>query len=176
MKKFVWMIVLVLAVSFVFAACGEKEEPIKDDGGTTTAGGEVTTEPTAYQPVMFGDLEYLITKAEVVKESTIGGIAMGEEAGKVYVHVAYTVKNNGASEVDYNSVLAGGKLYLAPDTTVDNELFADGVLNEKLAPGKELKGEFFFKVDGDANFTITGLKMEINSLDFLGNSKAEFTL
>ncbi len=176
MKKFVWMIVLVLAVSFMVAACGEKEEPKKDDGGTTTTGGEVKTEPTAYQPVKFGELEYLITKAEVKPQLTLGGIAMGEEAGKVYVHVTYTVKNNGTAEVDYNSVLAGGKLYIAPDKTVDNELLADGVLNEKLAPGKELKGEFFFKVDGDEKFSITGLKMEINSLDFLGNTKAEFIL
>lgn len=175
MKRFVWMIVLVLAVSFVFVACGEKEEPKKEDAGTTTA-DEVKTEPAAYQTVKFGDLEYLVTKAEVTPQLTLGGISMGDEAGKVYVHVVYNVKNNGAAEVEYNSVLAAGKLYVAPDKPVDNELFADGVLNEKIAPGKELEGEFFFKVDGDDKLNITGMKMEINPLDIFQSSKAEFTL
>lgn len=47
MKKIAWLLVLVLAVSMTFVACGgENKEPIKDDKVVTDdkAGTEVKTE------------------------------------------------------------------------------------------------------------------------------------
>jgi hypothetical protein len=163
------MMVILLAVSMAFAACGAKEEPKTDGGGATTENG-------AYEAVKLNDVEITVDRVEVVKQVKLGGIEMDEEEGTAYVHVAYSVKNTGTKEITYNSVLASGKLSVTSELIVDNELFADGLLNESLPTGKQVTGEFYFKVSGDETFNYAGMKLEISSYDLLTPGKVEIVL
>lgn len=183
MKKIAWLLVLVLAVSMTFVACGgENKEPIKDDKVVTDdkAEKEVKTEtetPAATADwVKAGDFSYKLVESKLEKAVTLGGIEMSEELGNVFVHVKYEVRNDSSKEIEYNSVLASGKLYTADGKSFDNDLFADGVINEKIAPGSVVEGQFFFKVPGDMSFAISGLKLEINSNDILSNDKASIVI
>ena len=181
MKKIAWLLVVILAMSMVFVACGgDSKEPIKDDKVTTDdkAGTEVKTETPATTAdwVKSGNFSYKLVEAKVDKAVTLGGMEMSEEPGNVFVHVKYEVRNDSSEEIEYNSVLAAGKLFTADGKSFDNDLFADGVINEKIAPGSTIEGQFFFKVPGDMSLSISGSKLEINSNDILSTDKASIVI
>lgn len=177
MKKIAWLLVLVLAVSMTFVACGgENNEPVKDDKVVTDdkAGTEVKTEtetPAATADwVKAGNYSYKLLETKIEEGYKLGGITMGEEAGQIYVWIKFVCKNEGMSKSTFSSLFADAKLVSPDGKEYGDEVITDGVLNDTdFTAGKESIGEWYFKVPGDSSLSVSGWKLTMKTPDILSD-------
>lgn len=175
MKKIAWLLVLVLAVSMTFVACGgDSKEPVKDDkvvtdGKTETEVKTETETPAATADwVKAGDYSYKLLEKKIETGYKLGGITMGEEAGQVYVWTKFSCKNDGKDKSTFSSLFADAKIVAPDGKSYSAEVLADGVLNDtEFESGKESTGEWYFKVPGDTSLSVSGWKLTMKTPDIL---------
>lgn len=186
MKRIAWLLVVVLMVSMVFVACGgESKELAKDDKVTTDEKVDQTkTEDKTDQAktetedvvtaewVKAGDYSYKLEETKVEAGYKLAGISMGDEAGQVYVWTKFICRNDGKDKATFSSLFADAKIVSPDGKEYSAEVLADGVLNDtEFTAGKESTGEWYFKVPGDGNLSVSGWKLTMKTPDILKDEK-----
>lgn len=182
MKKISWLIALIVLVSFSFAACGSPTTPPTEGKGTVNDGGskEATNvrDPKSISDewVKNGKYTYKVIETRVVDGYKLGGVESEKEVGTVYVWIKFNVKNDGSDDISFSSIFADPKLKSTEGKEYSGEVLTDGILDGKIMPGKTAVGEWYFKVPGDKNLSVSGWTMTMQSQDIFSDEIVELKL
>jgi hypothetical protein len=173
-------------ISMVFVACGgESKELAKDDKVTTdekvvqTKTDEKSDEAKSELKLEFpddwtkaGNFSYKLLETKIVTGYNLAGMSLGEEAGQVYVWAKFICRNDGKDKATFSSLFADAKIISPDGKEFGAEVLTDGVLNDtEFTSGKESTGEWYFKVPGDTNLSVSGWKLTMKTPDILADEK-----